>query len=69
MDRVELRGSGPEIPAADNVVALEHGPGLVPAQLHGDALGHAGTHEVPDGRPAEVVAECDPGTRPLDTPP
>ena len=36
--------------STDDVVAVEHGPCLVPGQRHCDHLGDASTHEVANGR-------------------
>ena len=44
-----------QIPGAHDVVALEDRASLVARQLHGDALGHAGPHEVAHRRPSKVV--------------
>src|SRR5688572_12807805 len=49
-----LRGFN-EIAFADDVVALEHRARLVAGQLHRDAFGDAGAHEIPNGRASKVV--------------
>jgi hypothetical protein len=54
-DAVELAGRGPEVALRDDRVAVEHGAGLVPGELHRDALGDAALHHVADGGAAAVV--------------
>jgi len=53
--RVELPGRLAQVRVAHDVVAVEHLPRLPADQLHGDALGHAGPHEIADGPAAKVV--------------
>jgi hypothetical protein len=54
---VDSLGRFPQVPGADNVVALEHRAGLVPGELHRDTLGHACSHKIADGRSAKVVRD------------
>src|SRR5207249_5745594 len=53
--RIELPGGLEQVGRVDDVVAIEHLAGLPADQLHRDPFGHAGTDEVSDGGPAEVV--------------
>ena len=53
----QLPGDVLEIAGAHDVVAVEDGARPVAGHLHGDALRHPGVDHVPDGGPAEVVAE------------
>src|SRR2546422_1356765 len=53
--RVELPRGLAQVGRADDVVAIEHLARLPADQLHRDPFGHAGTDEVADGGPAEVV--------------
>src|SRR5712692_9141886 len=46
-----------EVALGHDVVAFEHGPGLVPGDHHGDAFRDAGPDHVPDGRPPEIMEE------------
>src|SRR5712692_9600344 len=48
----------PQVAAAHDVVAFEHGPGLVAGQLHGHAFRYAGPHEGAHGGPPEVVGDA-----------
>src|ERR1700682_5036098 len=48
----------PQVAAAHDVVAFEHGTGLVAGQLHGHALRHAGPREAAHGGPTEVVRDA-----------
>lgn len=55
--RIEpLRGLT-QISRADDVVAFEHRPCLVPGRLHRDSFRHTGSHQVADGGPPKVVRD------------
>ncbi len=51
-----LRGVG-QIGFGDDVVAVEHGPGLVTGDSHRDDFGNSGSDEIPDAGPAKIVEE------------
>jgi hypothetical protein len=51
----ELRDAFAQIRLRRDVVAVEDAPRLVAGQLHGDALGDAGAHEIPHCGTTEVV--------------
>lgn len=46
-----------EVIGARDVIALEHRLGLVAGETHRYAPGHAGPHQVPHGRPTQVVEQ------------
>ena len=46
-----------QVVLVDDAVPIEHAPRLVSGELHGHGIGHPGTHEIADGRPAEVVRD------------
>ena len=46
----QFLGRVPEVTLVDDIVAIEHRPGLMPGDIHGDALGHAGAHQTDDPR-------------------
>jgi len=54
---IQKRDGCAAVPAAHDVVAVEHGPRLVAGHRHGDALGHSQVHHAPHGRAPEVVLE------------
>jgi len=47
-----------QITLVDDVVAVEHRSRLVAGELHGHALGYAGTHEVANRGSAKVVGDA-----------
>src|ERR687888_30339 len=49
----QLPGCLLEVRWADDMVAVEHRPGLVAGDLHGHALRNPGVDHVPDGRAPE----------------
>ena len=51
-----LRGVG-LVGFGDDVVAVEHRPGLVTGDSHRDDFGNAGADEIPDAGPAKIVEE------------
>ena len=53
----ELRGHVLKVGRAHDMVAVEHGPGPVPGDLHRHALGDPCNYHVPDRGPPEVVAK------------
>jgi hypothetical protein len=59
--RIQPFGGIPKITRTDDVVSLEHAPGLVSGHLHRHPLGNAGADEIADRGPAEVVQDA-PGT-------
>jgi hypothetical protein len=59
---VPVRGGQPsgglaQIGLTDDGVPLEHGPGLVARQAHGDPLGHRSPHQRRRRRPPQVVEQ------------
>src|SRR5687767_10000833 len=52
---LELSCGSSQVAIRNDVVAVEHGAGLMPCELHRDALGYAAANHVPDRRSSEVV--------------
>ena len=50
--------SVPQIPIADDIIAIENAASLVAAQFHRHAFGDAGADHVPDGGSAKVVRDA-----------
>jgi hypothetical protein len=56
--RGELLHGGAPIGLARDVVPLEDFPRTVACEFHGHAFGDPSAHQVPDGRPPEVMREA-----------
>ena len=46
-----------QIGFGDDVVSVEHGPGIVTGDSHGDDFGNSSSDEIPDAGPAQIVEE------------